>query len=303
MGRSQTAAVEITHSRTATHRVARALPDHPAVRALQSPIFRYMWRVLRDLKITEPPVSEFAVAEHLGASIRTFPESMLEMVESELGLGKAVPDSWLDTERRIITVKPTLWYARKRFSIFHECAHLILPGHEGQDYECFLDQVFTKDYSDREREADFGACELAMPTYWFLREIARWINISWQSISRLADRHRISLECMAIRYVSYHPEPCALVVCDEVCEPGDDSAEERVFAVCYAITSYDCELRVQDDAIVYRSKPLIESHFRGQTVRMSGLELGMDTPADVTVEARFLHQPKDRLFMLVRPGG
>jgi len=160
---------------------------HPFEKLRRSPVVRHIWRVLRDVDIRKPLVSEFVVGEYLQATIETYPLDEAISKGVLRGHDVSLPDSILSEADRIVRVDPRLPYARKRFTIFHDYTHLILPWHQGNDFGSLEKDFLSNRYIQLEREADMGACELAMPIHWFVGDIVKWKEVSWQAISCLAN--------------------------------------------------------------------------------------------------------------------
>lgn len=288
----------------------RAESAHPFEELKNSSVPKYMWRVLRDANITEPPVSEFDTGDYLQATIETYPLAQLEAGASARQTDVCLPDSMLNKAERIVYVDPRIPYSRNRFSIFHDYAHLILPWHGSIDFRHLEEACSTDLYGQREREADVGACELSMPIHWFVRDINKWKEVSWQAVSYLANGYRMSLETVAIRYVKFHPDPCALLVCDL-----DDSRDahlraKKVFKIRYAIVSFTFPLHVCQDFVIvepyamlslsHSSCRLLSTLMPGvRYVSMPGSQLGLGSSKEFMVEARLIREPRVSMYILV----
>lgn len=199
-------------------------------------------------------------------------------------------------------------YSRKRFSIFHEYAHLIIPWHGSIDFRCLEEACSTGLYRQREREADVGACELSMPIYWFVRDISKRKEVSWQAISCLANGYQMSLETVAIRYVKFHPDPCALLVCDLDDSEAAQSRGKKAFKIRYAIYSFTFPLRVFQNFVIVHPYPLVTSSRLSfglmppvRTMSIPGSELGFNTGKKLVVEGRLIENLKVSMYILVWP--
>ena len=98
---------------------------------------------------------------------------------------------------------------RVNFTLAHEIGHLRLP-HHGRRYSCsYADiNVFSSE-KPLEREANLFASELLFPESAFLADIHD-MDLSWNAISRLANRYQASLTATALRMCQKTMDSCAL---------------------------------------------------------------------------------------------
>lgn len=256
----------------------------------RSPVPPYMWRLLVDLQISCPPVSEFAIADHLGVAIKTFPATCSRFRALSF-------DAVFSEEDRTIFVRRELPYTRKRFSIFHEYAHQIIPWHQGMSVDCVDNAVTSGLYGEWENEADLGACELAMPAPWFVDDMGYWSDATWSSISAMASHYRMSLESVANRYVSFHSDPCAFMVCDPLWLEPEPNANV-VFMVKYVVASTEFPFYIPKETIIEDSEAVFESVISREPVSMNAGEFGVDATGYLDVEVRLMRQPRPRLYVL-----
>ncbi|MCP5348409.1 MAG: ImmA/IrrE family metallo-endopeptidase [Gammaproteobacteria bacterium] len=146
-------------------------------------------------KVYEPPVPVDLIAKSLGAKIRLSP------FEGELA-GMLIRGQDEDT---VIGVNSLHHINRQRFTIAHECGHLLL--HKG---EVHIDQSFRVNRRDEvsaqaidpeEIEANRFAAELLMP-YEMIKKDLIDFEIDMESedeLKELADRYEVSLQAMTHR--------------------------------------------------------------------------------------------------------
>jgi Zn-dependent peptidase ImmA (M78 family) len=151
-------------------------------------------KVLIAHAIKRPPVPVEKLAALLGATVKYSP------FEGELAGVLA-----RDGSRTVIGVNSSHHSNRQRFTIAHECGHLLL--HEG---EAYVDKTFRVNWRDdvssqavdaHEIEANRFAAELLMP-YKMLREDLQTHDIDLESevaIKTLAKRYGVSLQAMTHR--------------------------------------------------------------------------------------------------------
>ncbi|MDE0532823.1 MAG: ImmA/IrrE family metallo-endopeptidase [Albidovulum sp.] len=153
-------------------------------------------RLLNECGICTAPVPIERVAEHLGASIRYSP------FEGELA-GILVRRDGEDT---VIGVNSLHHPNRQRFTIAHECGHLIL--HRGKDV--YIDRAFRVNRRDSvssqatdpdEIEANRFAAELLMPYELIIRDtVDEMIDVEdAEEIKELAERYGVSVQALTHR--------------------------------------------------------------------------------------------------------
>ena len=157
---------------------------------------------LDELKIVEPHVPVDLVARHLGASVK------YEPFEGELA-GMLVRSPG----QIVIGVNSLHHPNRQRFTIAHECGHLVL--HKG---EFHIDQNFRVNRRDElsrlavdpdEIEANRFAAELLMPYSMLQADLAdHAIDPEDEAeFERLAKRYRVSVQAMTHRIAHLMPIP------------------------------------------------------------------------------------------------
>ena len=154
-------------------------------------------QVLNDAGISGPPVAVIAVAESLGATVRYAP------FQGELA-GVLIRDD--DSDRIVIGVNSLNHVNRQRFTIAHECGHLLL--HKGK--RAYVDRSFRIDRRDGvssqatdpdEIEANRFAAELLMPYDMIMDDIIRYQPDleDEDELKGLADRYAVSLQALTFR--------------------------------------------------------------------------------------------------------
>ena len=166
--------------------------------------------LLSESGIAKVPVSEEALAEYLGYRIETFSADGYpnkDAIHKELTTACA----YVDKEERYIRVYEDISESRKRWSIFHEIGHIILPLHSETLYRCFPEDLHDWCKKEIEKEANQCAGELIMPRDIFIPDIAQ-SPFTVDSIKNLKNKYKTSLEAAAIRYAKLHSGRCAMLM-------------------------------------------------------------------------------------------
>lgn len=162
----------------------------------------YAEAAIQDCDVRSPPVPVERIAQSLGAILRYAP------FEGELA-GTLVRE---EEGRVVIGVNSLHHVHRQRFTIAHECGHLLL--HQGK--QVYIDHTFrvnsralvnNRDGSSasatdpEEIEANRFAAELLMPFNMIIDDLVeRDLDIEDEAELRvLADRYRVSLQSLTIR--------------------------------------------------------------------------------------------------------
>jgi Zn-dependent peptidase ImmA (M78 family) len=138
---------------------------------------------------------------------------------------------------RLVATQSGLSDKRKRFGIFHEIGHFILPEHRSK---LFLDDDATLSWWTKariEREANEIAAELLFQGNRFTEE-ALSLSASVRTVTDLAPKYGASYESAVRRYTERHVLPCAVVVLNKVRRDSDElEFEDSEYKVHYTITS------------------------------------------------------------------
>ncbi len=152
-------------------------------------------RLLRDFDIDSPPIPVDAIAERLGAEIRYSPFD-----------GELAGMLMRGDDQTVIGVNSLHHINRQRFTIAHECGHLLL--HKGQDVH--IDRTFRVNRRDavssqavdpEEVEANRFAAELLMPYDMVMNDLVEY-DIDMESeddLKELSDKYEVSLQAMTHR--------------------------------------------------------------------------------------------------------
>lgn len=161
----------------------------------------------------------------------------------------------LSLNDRLVATQTGLGDKRKRFGIFHEIGHFILPEHR---QKLFLDDDITLSWWARvqiEREANEIAAELLFQGNRFTEEAVN-APTSARTVIDLAPKYGASFESALRRYTERHVLPCALIVFTKIKEGSDEAEfEEAEYRIHYTITSspfrkhYFSGLEVKGDTI------------------------------------------------------
>jgi Zn-dependent peptidase ImmA (M78 family) len=158
-------------------------------------------QILEQLEITQPPVPVERVARHLGARIRFSPFD--NEISGMIYIKEGVP---------IIGVNSLHPPNRQRFTIAHECGHLVLHR-DLIAKEVHVDKKFgvlrrdDKSATGTEQieiQANQFAAELAMPHAFLLRALGNHIIDIDDSalIDKLAREFKMSTEAMKVRMIT-----------------------------------------------------------------------------------------------------
>lgn len=157
-------------------------------------------RVLNDCGVKRAPVPVEKIAAFLGAKVKYSP------FEGELAGVLARGE-----DRVVIGVNSSHHSNRQRFTIAHECGHLLL--HEG---ETFVDKSFRINLRDdvsslavdsHEIEANRFAAELLMPYQLLLEDLGAEIDLENEdTIKTLAKKYGVSLQAMTHRITNLMEE-------------------------------------------------------------------------------------------------
>lgn len=138
---------------------------------------------------------------------------------------------------RLVATQSGLSDKRKRFGIFHEIGHFILPEHRSK---LFLDDDSTLSWWTKariEREANEIAAELLFQGNRFTEE-ALSLPSSVRTVTELAPKYGASYESAMRRYTERHVLPCAVVILDKVQRNADEfEFDDSEYKVHYTITS------------------------------------------------------------------
>ena len=151
-------------------------------------------KLLAECNVIRPPVQVDKVAAHLGATVKYSP------FEGELAGVLARDDA-----RVVIGVNSSHHPNRQRFTIAHECGHLML--HEG---EAYVDTGFRVNWRDdvssmavdyKEIEANRFAAELLMPYKMLIADLQEHgVDLENEgAIKTLAKRYGVSEQAMTHR--------------------------------------------------------------------------------------------------------
>jgi Zn-dependent peptidase ImmA (M78 family) len=139
---------------------------------------------------------------------------------------------------RLVATQSGLSEKRKRFGIFHEIGHFILPEHRKKLYH--VDNDATLSLWTRiqiEREANEIAAEILFQGNRFTEE-ALSSPTSVRTVTDLAPKFGASYESAMRRYAERHDLPCAVVVLDKVSRDSEEQEfDESEYKIHYTITS------------------------------------------------------------------
>lgn len=117
-------------------------------------------------------------------------------------------------KHQMIFVKKDILWTRKRFSIFHELGHAVIPWHSQVTYSCSEKDLGPKCNKIIEKQAFDCGAEFMMPSNIFI-PYCNSLPLGIEAIKELANYFEASLESTAIRYIKLNRHICAIVVLEE----------------------------------------------------------------------------------------
>ena len=142
----------------------------------------------------------------------------------------------LHMAERVVATQSGMASQRKRFSVFHEVAHCVLPEHNAK---LFMDSDQTLSWWTKvrfEREANQFAADLLFQGKLFAEQ-AISLDISLSTVLTLAPQYGASYEATVRRYAENHVLPCAAIVYDKVGRNEESFVEDDVYRIQYTISS------------------------------------------------------------------
>lgn len=142
----------------------------------------------------------------------------------------------LHMAERVVATQSGMAEQRKRFSMFHEIAHCVLPEHQSK---LFVDTDKTLSMWTRirlEREANKFAADLLFQGKLFTEQ-ALSLEISLTTAVALAPKFGASYEATLRRYAETHVLPCALIVYDKVGRNEESYVEDDEYRIQYTVSS------------------------------------------------------------------
>lgn len=142
----------------------------------------------------------------------------------------------LSVNDRVVATHSELGQKQRRWSVFHEIAHFVLPEHIEKIFLLDTDQTLSPWTKVRlEREANGLAAELMFQGNRFT-ERSLDLPLSCRTVIELAPQFDASYESAMRRYVERHILPCAVIVYDKV--PGTFGEDEDAkYRIQYTVTS------------------------------------------------------------------
>jgi len=150
--------------------------------------------ILKDAGCLEAPVPIELIAERLGARVYFAP------YEGDDLAGMLIRNSSVP----VIAVNSAHHRNRQRFTIAHECGHLVM-GHSGETYLDRSFEVIRRDQNSSsgtdiaEVEANQFAAEILMPVRFLLKDLPSLDFESDERIAALAKRYGVSQLAMSYR--------------------------------------------------------------------------------------------------------
>jgi hypothetical protein len=179
------------------------------------------WALLESCGINQPPTDPEDLARFLGLEVRSFdPLELAQDLGKDLDVIRDIR-ALLVPHKKQIQVNNTLDSKRRRFSILHEIAHYVLPGHASESdlrrhslpigsastSELTTDALITK---EQEANQFAAACLFQVERF---NQMIETMQFGWDTIQELARIFDTSFEATARRYVEQQKARlCALVI-------------------------------------------------------------------------------------------
>lgn len=157
--------------------------------------------LIRTLNLT-PPIDLYKICEYLNIKIKYKP------------LKEADGYFILKNGSKIIVLKDTYKNTiKERFTIAHELAHYLLPGHDCKMLSKFknTDYIAKSKYNEKEKEANAFAAQLLMPDIFIKETLERIMPIEVQKLLDLSYVYNVSLTSLLCKYIDVSYESMALI--------------------------------------------------------------------------------------------
>ncbi len=162
------------------------------------------------MNLVAPPVNELDVADFLGYEVKKIKKSDTENFPGVWDSLKTAC-AHLFRDKNLILIRDDMTLGRDRQGVFHEIGHDQIPSHRGLNYSCNESALTPIRHKLVEKEAFLCGNEIMMPVEWISQDILD-LDISFRSISKIANRYQASFEATAIRYALTHPGICAIIL-------------------------------------------------------------------------------------------
>ncbi|MHB9133542.1 MAG: ImmA/IrrE family metallo-endopeptidase [Armatimonadota bacterium] len=156
-------------------------------------------------------VDEFA--RRLGIEIVPFSTAGIENISVEFAeIGKEAC-GFLERhgDHSILYLNSDTSPTRMRFTVAHECGHVLDTEHPNANYLCLHDDIESDVVKPIERVANQFAAEILMP-YGIFVDVASSLQINMAAIQRIASIFDVSFEAAGIRYADTHPSRVAFMM-------------------------------------------------------------------------------------------
>lgn len=156
------------------------------------------------------PVNSSRILEHLNLEqlIFNFEEAVPKDIWRDASNARSAV---LDFRERLVAIDEKLYPKRRRFALFHEIAHYVLPDHRKMLYVCSDADLSFRATIVQEKEANEFAAELLFKGTEFTRD-ANSHEASAFSVKQLAEKYDASFEATARRLTEKSSSPRMLAV-------------------------------------------------------------------------------------------
>lgn len=157
---------------------------------------------LIDMLHLNPPIDLYKICEYLNIKIKYKP---LKEADGYFILKKGL---------KIIVLKDTYKNTiKERFTIAHELAHYLLPGHDCKVLTKFknTDYIAKNKYNEKEKEANAFAAQLLMPDVFIKKYLENIMPNETEKIIKLSNLYNVSLTSLLCKYVDVSYESIALL--------------------------------------------------------------------------------------------
>lgn len=218
--------------------------------------------------VAPKPIIEFLKLKYLPLDITEIPPDELELPPND-------PFRALFYyPERVLATDYTLSPDRRKFSIFHEIAHYLLPGHQDAFYLCLESDMSEKTVYITEQQANRFAADLMFHADLFTR-MANEMPVCAKTIKELAIKFGASFESTARRLVEKSLTPCLLVIYEK--KPptaGLNTETQTLWDVKYSVPSSSFPYRIKDDP----ANPIVQK---------LGSAQGLDIADSITEESEY----------------
>ena len=179
--------------------------------------------------------------------LKYFPIDISELPPDELELSPTDPFMALFYyPEKVLATDYSLSDERRKFSIFHEIAHYLLPEHQDTFFLCFESDMSEKSAYVWEQQANQFAADLMFHADLFTR-MSNEMPICANTIKELAVKFGASFEATARRLAEKNLRQCLLVIYDKKPQSIPSDNPLPLWDVKYSVPSPSFRYKMSDD--------------------------------------------------------